>query len=789
MPLPSGPPSELPGQPRPSEAETLRVLELGFELAVTPTAVLDGEGRYLRVNEAFAQLFGHPKAWFVGRSFLEITHPLDVERDRGFIDRLREKHVNRATVEKRYRRADGALIYAQTSVAVLERDGDRPTLLMSEVQDITALHTALEALRSSEERLAYALDASNDGLWDWDVPTGRLFFNARWAEILGYDPDELDRHISTWEGLIHAEDRERADAALVEHIAGRTSGVAVDLRMRHRDGHWVWVHDRAKIVVRDANGSPRRIVGTHSDISARLQEREKLAAQKAVLDTVLSNIPIAIDIVGADGKVEYVNAHCERLLGWSFEEMLQVDLMAEVYPDPAYRAQVLASFDDGSAEWRDWQLRTRDGRTLTTSWANVRLADGRVIGMGTDVTQQRAAEAMEEHLERQLQESQKLESLGLLAGGIAHDFNNLLVGVMGNASLAEETLPPHSEARELVTEVRRAASRAADLTRQLLAYAGKGRFVVEPVNVSALVTEMASLLRAAVSKRATLQQDLASDLPAVEADATQLRQVVMNLITNASDALGDADGSIALRTSLQEPDAAVRASVAGGTPLAEGRYVCLEVEDSGAGMAPETLARIFDPFFTTKQTGHGLGLAATLGIVRAHRGGIRVESRAGRGTLVRLYLPALASTVRHSPTPQVGSVAALRGSGVVLLADDEESVRTVARRSLERSGFTVVACADGLEALDHFRKDPGRWRVVLLDLTMPGLGGQETLLAMREMRADLPALLCSGYASEELSPRILGLDGVGFLQKPFSVASLTAAIFELCPPTVPPERP
>lgn len=247
----------------------LRMLDLGFELAVTPTALLGGDGRYLRVNASFSKLFGYEKDWFVGRSFLELTHPEDVEHDKGFIARLTTERRDQATVQKRYRRSDGSVIYAQTSVAVLDRDGDRPTLLMSEVQDHTVLHGALEALRASEERLAYALDASNDGLWDWDVPSGQLFFNAAWARLLGYGPDELEPHIRTWARVIHPEDRERSEAALAEHIAGRTQGVAIDVRMQHRDGRWLWFHDRAKIVVRDANGSPRRIVGTHSDISAR----------------------------------------------------------------------------------------------------------------------------------------------------------------------------------------------------------------------------------------------------------------------------------------------------------------------------------------------------------------------------------------------------------------------------------------------------------------------------------------------------------------------------------------
>lgn len=614
------------------------------------------------------------------------------------------------------------------------------------------------------------------------MPTGRIVTNTRWSTMLGFGPQELEPSIALWESLAHPDDRPLAYAQLDAHARGELPQVEFEMRMRTKGGDWLWILNRAKIVASAPDGSPLRVVGTHSDIHLRREQEAELRRQATLLDTVLSNIPIAIDIIDAHGRIEYVNAYAEHLLGWTMEEMRTQDVMSRLYPDPLYRARVYAAITDGSPEWRDWRIHTRAGDILTMSWANVRLADGRVIGMGTDVTSLRAAEEAEARHEEQLRAAQKLESLGLLAGGIAHDFDNLLVGVLGNASLAEEQLPPDSDVRELIVEVRAAATRAADLTRQLLAYAGKGRFVVEPIDVSAIVREMAALLRAAVSKRAVLQQELAEGLPSVNADATQLRQVVMNLITNASDSLGDGEGTITLRSRLHEPDEAERRAVAGGTPLLPGAYVCLEVSDTGSGMSPETLQRIFDPFFTTKRSGHGLGLAATLGIVRSHRGAIAVESSEGKGTTIRLYLPAVAAARRSGPTPQVGAVSALRGSGRILLADDEPAVRDVAKRALERAGYAVTACADGAEALDRFREEPGAYRAVVLDLTMPMLGGQDALLAMRAIRPDIPAVLSSGFASEELSPRVVALDAVTFVQKPFAVHTLTAAIFEVSPP-------
>lgn len=757
-------------------------LELGFELAVTPTALMTALGVYGRVNAAYAALLGRETSWFPGRSFLEVTHPDDRVRDTSFLDRLFAPDTTQVGVQKRYLREDGSVVFARVSVSVLERTADgRPSLLMTEVADHTALHGALDALRASEERLNFAMEATNDGLWDWDFATGELSVNNNWSRMLGYEPGELVPHISTWETLSHPDDVPLAYANLDAHVRGEVAQVDFEMRMQRKDGSWCWILNRAKVVGRNPDGSPRRIVGTHTDITARRAQAQATRQQAALLDSVLSNIAIVIAILGQSGRIEYINAHFHRLLGWTLEEMQHTDVFSLMYPDPDYRARVAAAVSEGGSQWRDWTARTRDGHEITISWNNVPLPDGRIVGIGTDVTATRAAEAAEERHSEQMQQAQKLESLGLLAGGIAHDFNNLLVGVLGNASLAEEILTPDSDAAFLVGEVRAAATRAAELTRQLLAYAGRGRFVVEPVDLSLLVGEMSALLRAAMSKDAALRSELAPELPAVEADATQLRQVVMNLITNASDALGDAPGTVSLRTSVREPAESERHAVVGGTTLAPGRYACVEVSDTGAGMDDSTLARIFDPFFTTKSTGHGLGLAATLGIIRSHKGGIAIRSTVGRGTTVCVYLPTIERTARMSPTPTPGSMRAIRGDGHILLADDEAAVRRVAAMSLERAGFIVTQCRDGAEAVQVFQADPGKWRAVVLDLTMPNLGGQDALLAMRAIRDDVPAVLCSGYASEELSVKVTSLDAVIFVQKPFTAARLTAALFEVAP--------
>ncbi len=395
----------------------------------------------------------------------------------------------------------------------------------------------------------------------------------------------------------------------------------------------------------------------------------------------------------------------------------------------------------------------------------------------------------EQRWDARLQHSQKLESLGVLAGGIAHDFNNLLVGIMGNARLVIDDLPGESRFMGPLEQVEEAARRAAELTRQMLDYSGKGRFVVDQLDITTLVREMSELVEASISKKATIQPALQDELPSVQGDQTQLRQVVMNLITNASDALEGEPGTIAVRTGLMyaTPDELEAAVVGADAPA--GEYVFVDVADTGKGMDVATRERMFDPFYSTKETGRGLGLAACLGIVRGHRGAIFVDSAQGSGARVRVLLPAAGDSVNAAPVP-LTDAEDWHSKGLILVVDDEDVVRGLVAASLQRAGFDVLEAADGRECVEIYEQQWDRIALIVLDLTMPRLGGLEALEQMKQINPGVRALLSSGYDARDSVPGIGGSTGiVGFLQKPFGpqelIATIRGVLGEVEPETLP----
>jgi PAS domain S-box-containing protein len=423
-------------------------------------------------------------------------------------------------------------------------------------------------------------------------------------------------------------------------------------------------------------------------------------------------------------------------------------------------------------------LRLKDGRVIERH-SQPQVVDGEVNGRVwcyRDVTDRVRAEEERRRLEAQMQHVQKLESLGVLAGGIAHDFNNLLVGVLGHAGLALTEVDPDSPAHERIQQIQLTAQRAAELTNQMLAYSGKGRFILQSADLSEIVGEMTHLLRTAVEKNAEIMLDLDQALPAFDGDPAQIRQVVMNLITNASDAIGSSPGTISIQTGriAVTPEYVTDAWI--GTDLPAGDYVFVEVRDTGCGMDAATQARIFDPFFTTKFTGRGLGLAAVLGIVRGHKGGIKISSEPGKGTTFRVLLPSTTTPVAPAVAP-VKAVAVRVAGARVLVVDDEPGVRTIARESLRRAGFEVTTVNDGAEAIDLLTTDRN-FQVVLLDMTMPRMNGTEAFRLIKELQPDLPVVLTSGYSAQEAVGRF-GNDGIaGFIQKPFMPAALVKAMHD-----------
>ncbi len=522
-----------------------------------------------------------------------------------------------------------------------------------------------------------------------------------------------------------------------------------------------------------------RVWGTHRDITglraaetARRENEARLRLALASADMGTWEWDIKADVVSWSEGLYNIFGLDAANFGATYSAYLE-----RIHPDDRerIRSRVMAAVENGKDFEIDYRIVRPDGteRWLVTRgevWRDEKEEAIRLLGAAVDITERKRQEEERTEIDRRLQETQKLESLGILAGGIAHDFNNLLTGILGNASLVRMDLPPHSPFHPYLQAIETTSHRAADLCKQMLAYSGKGRFVVAQLDISAIVEETAHLLRLSISKDAVINFNLGRDLPAVSADATQIRQIVMNLVINASDALGDQGGVINIGTGLIHADRGYLADTHLAPELPEGDYVYIEVTDNGCGMSPETRDRIFDPFFTTKFTGRGLGLAAVLGIVRGHRGTLKVQSEIGCGTTFKLLLPASSSPAE--PDPKIDEVQDWMGDGDVLVVDDEATVRAVAGRMLEAFGFNAVLVSRGAQAVQVFNEDPARFVAVLLDLTMPQMDGNETFAALRLIKPDVKVLLISGFGEQEATNRFAGKGLAGFLQKPFTPEGL-----------------
>ena len=501
-------------------------------------------------------------------------------------------------------------------------------------------------------------------------------------------------------------------------------------------------------------------------LAAATDDRHRLATMAS---------PTGIFLIDAAGELSFSNPRLLAMARTDECALQGLGFLRFLHPDDrdaavSRIAEQLVTGGDARGDFRLLCPR-RAGGWVRVWTSAIRDEDGTITGLAgvlEDITEVRADEERAHALEIKVQQTHKLESLGLLAGGIAHDFNNLLVGIMGNASLAQLDLAPGSAASDALADLQLAAERATDLTAQLMAYAGRGTRSAHPVALSAAVEETFQLLRTSFSPRARIALDLDPALPPVRGDGTRLRQVVMNLLTNASDALEGRAGEIAVRTSMVVVDDAARVGLAVDGGIAPGPAVCLEVSDTGCGMDAATLERIFDPFFSTKAKGRGLGLAALVGTVRAHAGGLRVTSAPGAGTTFQLLLPpdrpAPAAAAKDAPEAPAG--------GAVLVVDDESSVRDISRRVLTRAGFEVIEAADGASAVKRYAESKGRIRCVLLDMSMPGMGGPETFQAIRELDPTARVVITSGHCESDVHSLFPPAALAGFLQKPYDLASL-----------------
>lgn len=760
-------------------------------------------------------------------------------------------------------------------------------------------------LAQSEERLALALEGAELGIWDWDISSGRLTRNERWAKMLGYGPEEIIPDRQWWEAGIHPDDRARVMRVHREHVEGKSQAYESEYRIRSASGAWVWIRDRGRIVEWDEQGQPLRMSGTHVDISKRKHAEED---RRLALERVLNHVeqtPLAVIEFDVDFKISAWNHAAELIFGFSRKDAIGMRAEELIVP-PAARAHVeeiwadLISGEGGGrstnenitaagetrlCEWYNTPLLSESGDVVGVAsmvqdvtearraekalrltqfamdhvaeaaywlgsdgqviyvnhaaceqlgyarrellrmtaieiaadfpaeawpghWAELkarghlrievdhRRKDGSVFPVEIsanflefdgrefncafvmDLTDRKAAETKQRQTEARWQHAQKLESLGVLAGGIAHDFNNILAAIMGYADLALMELPPAVSARDSLEEIVKASGFAAELTKQMLAYSGKGKFSMELMSLNEVLRTMMPLMDIAVSKNVRIRNTLVPELPLIEGDPDQIRQIIMNLVINGSEAIGEDEGVLSVRTGHMQCGRAYLRNSYIEEDQPEGFYVFLEVSDSGCGMSPQTEAKIFEPFFTTKFTGRGLGMAAVLGIVRGHGGVIKVDSEPEEGTTIKVLFPARDGLGAEGRVPREDTVPmeSWRGSGTILVVDDNDTVRNLACNLLQTLGFDVLTAADSVQALELFKAHGDQISLVLLDLTMPRIDGHETFQQLRALRPDVRVILSSGYSQQDLTQRFTGEAFSGFIQKPYRLQALAAVL-------------
>ncbi|HIJ95458.1 MAG TPA: response regulator [Desulfuromonadales bacterium] len=638
-----------------------REWEQTFDSVPDLISIIDTNHTIVRVNRAMAERCGLPPELIAGKKCYEVMHTLHLPPEFcPYSKMLLDKEVHHEVVEEK-----GTLngIFDVT-VSPLFNSAGEITSAVHVARDISERIQAERALIKSSELLRLALDASSDGIWDWDVPNGSIYWSPRCYTMLGYEPNEFPVTFKKWKELLHPSDSDEAAATIREMMNIADGNFSIEFRIATKDDSWRWIMWRGKPITRNEKGDILRFVGTNTDISERKQAEE------------------------------------ERL-----------------------------------------------------------------------------------KFEQQFQQTQKLESLGVLAGGIAHDFNNILSIILGHCYLSKESDQDESDQRERIEQIEMAANRAAELCRQMLAYAGKNPLVQDRLNMSAMVTDIVKMLQSAIKKNVTVELCLTDDVPEILGDTSQIQQIVMNLIINAAEAIGEANGTI--RIALTSPrltgERAEHDFLSREIPA--GSYACLEVSDNGCGMNPDTQKRIFEPFYTTKFTGRGLGMSAgrglgmsaILGIIKSHDGALQLASTPGIGTTFKTYFPLISDVVPvTTPTPSL-EIAEM-GSGCVLLVDDEETLRTIGAELLESMGFTVISATNGREALEIYRQRPSDIDILLLDLIMPEMGGIATYHEIRKISPDVPLIVCSGYGVEEVLDSIGNDPCAGFVQKPYRPGELQSVL-------------
>jgi len=626
-------------------------------------------------------------------------------------------------------------------------------------------------LRQSEEQLKYVLTGSNDAYWDLRVKSRELTFNTRWAEILGYQPEEMRQDLEFWQQLLHPDDLQIILEQYQENVKNNESRFRVECRLKSNSRGWRWILLRGRSVDWDLLGRPTRITGTATDITERMRAETELRQSHRLLHAVFSSLDEALFLLEDDSKVVIdCNTSAEIMFGYTRAELIGISSdILHVNSDMAeiFSREADSSYQEKSFYSTEYQMKRKGDEVFPSDhFCNPIPGEGNepslILYVVRDITERKRAEVARALLEEQLQQTQKIEAVGQLAGGIAHDFNNILTAIIGYGHLVQMNMSGPDQSRHHMEQILAAAERAAGLTQGLLAFSRKQESNPQPVDLNGIVRNMRKFLERIIGEDIEMTLDLEREGLTVLADTGQLEQVLLNLVTNARDAM-PGGGMLLVKTGLLVTEQRLPHPSDSQQSL---RYGYISVTDSGAGMDEKSREKIYEPFFTTKEVGKGtgLGLSIAYGIIKQHNGYISVESQEREGTTFRVHLPLIE---QESVTAEIVKPFFLPyGQETILVAEDDEEVRNLGRSLLEECGHTVIVAENGADAVEKFSADPDSIPLVILDVVMPKMNGRQAFEAIREIQPDVRVLFMSGYTPEIVRAKG-GLDNaLDFIEKP-----------------------
>jgi PAS domain S-box-containing protein len=760
----------------------LKLTEAMLDTACDAIIAVDSGGRVIEWNRRATEIFGWKRENTIGKSIIGLIMPI---YDRPIAEQL--------MIELKGDEIEG-LLNTRHEIELVNNKGDifPVEILVSEVDiegekvytaslhDINNRHRIERQLREVKDRYRIAVQGAGVGIWDWERKAKVLYISGKFKQLLGYDSSLTVRTWRDFRDLIHPEDRKKVINKFRSHYRRQTA-LDVDCRMKTNMEGYCWFHISGQAII-DNRGRVLRIAGSLADVNSSYIAEKALRDSETKFREAFANAPIGICLILPNGKFLTVNRRLCEMLGYSSEELSRRAFAEITHPDDVeLSTRVAEQLLNGEVENVTYEKRyiCRNAKTIWTQViASVHCdEEGQplyYISQIIDITEKREAQLQKEQLESQLRQAQKLETIGTLAGGIAHDFNNILTPILGFAEIASMNLPKDSSVQSNITHVIKAANRAKDLVKQILAFGRRTEQCYRPQSLIKIIGETVNLMRATLPSTIGIKVSSSISNDKIMCDSVQIHQVIMNLCTNAYQAISANEGGtieIGLRNCFVEEN------IARYHPhLKAGDHLLLTISDTGHGMKWEIAQRIFEPFFTTKDpgSGTGLGLSVAHGIIAQHGGEITVYSQPGNGTTFHIYLPTCEK-------PEISSngktpLSALGGSGHILFIDDEEDIALTGKAMLERLGYRVTAVSSSPEALEMFRSYPDDFDIVITDQTMPRMTGDRIAKHMLDIRPDLPVILVTGL-SESITVEMRNKLGVkGFLMKPFSFSELGSMV-------------